>query len=233
MKLQRFLLPLFLAISGAANADLYKCVDANNKPSYQERPCAGTSKTVSVEKRAGPVREYSASMVDVKSGRVRQKFAVTPDKFYAETFDAFGQREKFSIIRLDQRKMYVFSETNKTYIELPFNDDRFTIENLSFGMIQVKEEKKVGEETVNGYKTSKFHIKVTAMGLKSPVTVYSWVAPEFGPSFPVRLDVNGVVDEMRNINTNRPDAALFEIRKGYQRDQRRGRQIIRDLSQKK
>jgi hypothetical protein len=230
MKLQKFLLPLFLAISGAANAQLYKCLDANNRSSYQERPCTGASKTVTVEKGAGPIREFSMNMVNVKNGMVVQKLAVTPDKFYSETFDASGKRKSIGVIRLDRRKMYVFSEINKTYMEFPFNDGRFTTENTSLGIIQIKEEKKVGEETVNGYKTNKFHVQVTLMG--SPATMYYWVAPEFGPTFPVRTDTNGVIYEMRNINIGRPDAALFEIREGYQRDPQMER-MIRGISQKK
>jgi hypothetical protein len=231
MKLQKLLFSLFLLVSGTANAELYKCIDINNKPSFQDHPCAGASKTVAVEKTksAGPVREYSADWVDVKSGRVTQKVAIMPDKYYSETFDASGKRQSVGIIRLDQRKMYVFSETNKTYMEFPFNEDRFTVENTSLGMIQINEEKKVGEETISGYKTSKFHIKATIMGL--PATAYYWMAPEFDP-FPLRMDTKGVIHELRNIDTRRPDAALFEIREGYKRDMQ-AEQMTRRMFQKK
>jgi hypothetical protein len=103
------------------------------------------------------------------------------------------------------------------------------IDNTSSGVIQIKEKEKVGEETVNGYKTDKFHIKATVMG--SPATMYYWMASEFD-SVPIRMDTNGMIREMRNINTNRPDAALFEIREGYKRDTQTEQMMRRALQKK-
>jgi hypothetical protein len=56
---------------------------------------------------AGSVKEYSADVVDVKSGRVMQKLAVTPDKIFSESFDASGKREALAIVRLDRNIMYM------------------------------------------------------------------------------------------------------------------------------
>jgi hypothetical protein len=163
---------------------------------------------------AGTVKEYSADMVDVKSGRVRQKLAVTHDKIFSEGLDAQGQRESIAIIRLDQKKMYVFLEANKSYWELPFNKEHFTSADLRVGLAQIKREK-VGTETVGGYKADKWRISATAMGMSS--TSNEWITREFG-FMPVRTEIDGVVQEMRNIKPGTPDAALFEIPKGYARD---------------
>jgi hypothetical protein len=162
---------------------------------------------------AGSIQEYSADMVDVKSGRVAQKLAVTPDKIYCENFNAQGKRDAISILRLDQKKLFVFLEANKSYMELPFNKDRFTAADLSMGMVQTKQEK-VGSETVNGYAADKFRITVQVMGMTR--TAFQWLAPEF--DLPVRTEAEGVIQEMRNIKAERPDAALFELPKGYKRD---------------
>jgi hypothetical protein len=162
---------------------------------------------------AGSVKEYSADMVDVKSGRVTQRIAVMPDKVYSETFGASGKREAAVILRMDQKKMIMLMEQNKSYMELPFNKDQFTTSDLAFGVVEVKREK-LGTETVSGYSASKYRITSKAMGMT--VTVLQWMAPEF--DMPLRTESQGNIQEMRNIKTGRPDAALFEMPKGYTRD---------------
>jgi len=163
---------------------------------------------------AGSVKEYSADMVEVKSGRVTQKLAVTPDKIFSEGLDAQGRRESVAILRLDRKKMYIFIEANKSYWELPFNKDHFTAADLRVGLAQIKREK-AGEETVGGYKAEKWRITTTALGQSS--TSNEWITKEFG-FMPVRTEIDGVIREMRNIKPGTPDAALFEIPKGYARD---------------
>ncbi|MCL2469718.1 MAG: DUF4412 domain-containing protein [Alphaproteobacteria bacterium] len=162
---------------------------------------------------AGPVKEYTADMVDVASGKVMQKLAVTPDKIYSENFDDKGKRAALTIIRMDQKKMYTVMEDSKSYMEVPFNKDKFTPSDLGKGMMQTKREK-VGEETVSGYKADKYRTTAKIMGMGT--TSYEWIAPEF--AMPVRTEAGGKTLEMRNIKTGRPDAALFEIPQGYKRN---------------
>jgi len=163
---------------------------------------------------AGSVGEYSADMVEVKSGRVTRKLAVTPDKFYSEGLDAQGRRESVAILRLDRKKLYVFIEANKSYWELPFNKEHFTAADLQVGLARVKREK-VGRETVGGHQADKWRITASAMGQTS--TSYEWITREFG-LMPVRTEIDGVIQEMRNIKPGLPDASLFEIPQGYARD---------------
>jgi hypothetical protein len=153
-------------------------------------------------------------MVNVKTGKATQKFAVTPDKIYSESVDASGKREGVAIIRMDRKKMYLFVEATKSYMEIPFNKDQFTAADLKMGMMESKREK-TGAETVNGYNADKYRITVKLLGVTA--TAHEWLAPEFDP-MPIRTEVDGQTLEMRNIKTERPDAALFEIPKGYKRD---------------
>jgi len=155
-------------------------------------------------------------MVDVKSGRVKQKLAVTPDKVCSEGLDAQGKRESLVIVRMDQKKIYVFMEAAKSYMELPFNKDMFSAADLKLGMTQIKREK-VGAETVNGYKADKYRTTASAMGKNA--TSYEWITAEFG-SMPIRTETDGVIQEMRNIRPGKPDGSLFEIPGGYTRDTR-------------
>jgi hypothetical protein len=163
---------------------------------------------------AGTVKEYTADMVNVTTGKVMQKIAVTPDKIYSESLNDKGKREGLAIVRLDQKKMYMVMEDEKSYIEVPFNKDTFSVADLSMGMANVKREK-VGTETVSGYTADKFQITASAMGMA--VASFEWVAPEFDP-MPVRTESQGQIQEMRNIKTGRPDASLFEVPAGYKRD---------------
>jgi hypothetical protein len=163
---------------------------------------------------AGSVKEYSADMVDMKSGRVVQKIAVAPDKIYSESLSAQGQREALAIIRMDQKKMYVLIEATKSYMELPFNKEQFTAADLNMGMVQTKQEK-MGSEKVGDYLADKFMVTASVMGLST--TVYQWIAPEFDP-LPVRIESDGGVQEMQNIKTGSPAASLFDIPSGYKRD---------------
>ena len=133
---------------------------------------------------AGSVKEYSADMVDVKSGRVMQRLAITPDKIFSESLSAQGKREGMAVIRLDQKKMYLVMEENKTYMELPFNKEQFSSSDLSMGAVQAKQEK-VGTETVSGYQADKFKVTATIMGMSN--TSFQWVAPEFAP-MPIRTE---------------------------------------------
>jgi hypothetical protein len=51
---------------------------------------------------AGSIKEYSADMVDVKSGKVMQKLAVAPDKMFSDSLDDQGKRVASVIVRVLQ-----------------------------------------------------------------------------------------------------------------------------------
>ncbi|MCL2790827.1 MAG: DUF4412 domain-containing protein [Desulfobulbus sp.] len=163
---------------------------------------------------AGSIAEYSANLVDVQNGHVMQKIAVMPDKMYSESFNAQGTREGMALVRLDQHKMYIFNEANKSYMEFPFNKNKFTPADLAMGMVDIKQEK-VGTETVNGYTATKY--RITTKVMNKTITAFQWIAPEFDP-MPIRTESEGVIHEMRDIKTGRPDASLFEVPKGYTHD---------------
>jgi hypothetical protein len=165
---------------------------------------------------AGTIKEYTADMVNVKTGLAAQKLAVTPDKIYIETLNDQGKLEAIAIVRLDQKKMYFFMEEAKSYLELPFDKDRFTAADLTMGLVETKEEK-VGSETVGGYQADKIQTTIKVMGVTTEA--YQWMAPEFEP-LPIRTEAEGVTLEMRNISPGSPDSSLFEIPQGYNKDER-------------
>jgi hypothetical protein len=163
---------------------------------------------------AGTVKEYSADMVDVKSGKVTQKISVATDKFYAKSFDASGKDSGLGIVRLDKNVMYAVIEETRSYMEIPISKEQFDAGGFNINAMEVKKEK-VGAETVSGYSAVKYRITAKIMGQTS--THYEWFAPEFDP-MPIRTEMQGVTQEMRNIAPGPQNAALFDPPKGYKRD---------------
>ena len=166
----------------------------------------------------GTLGPYSAEMVEVKSGRVTQKLAVTRDKTYVEIFDPQGRLLARGIFRADQGKVYTFNELDKSYVEISFDpDDRDDEE---------EKREKTGAETVNGYKADKFRITGRHTGDN-----YEWLTAEFGPK-PIRTEHKGVVEEMRNIRIGEPNASLFDIPAGYTNNAMM-QEMMKNLEEKK
>jgi hypothetical protein len=165
---------------------------------------------------AGTIKEYTADMVDVASGKVVGSVAATENKMRWESHE--DDDKSLSIIRMDQGKMYAFQE-DKTFIEIPIKEDTvLTPAGLAGAMLgdafKITREK-VGTETVSGYHTEKFKVTYTAniMGHSKPTIITEWTAEEF--DIPVRMEADDGTVEMRNIKVGAPDASLFEIPAGY------------------
>ena len=187
---------------------------------------------------ANPVKEFSADSVDAKSGRLEGKVYVTSTKMRFEDYASGEKPEFISLIRFDQQKMYFLFTDSKTYIEYPLEvkspSDWKEMQKVLGGLaempgIEMKTtEKKVAEETVNGYKTEKFRITETAtfMGTRQTSTSYVWIAKEF--SIPIRTqddEDDGKITELRNIKIGAPPASLFELPAGYKLDKEKMGQI--------
>jgi hypothetical protein len=184
---------------------------------------------------AGTVKEYSADMVNVRSGKIQSKNYVTPTKARFENYDSEGKLESIDIIRMDHQKMYSFHVDNNTYFEFPLKGTTIPkrdspewkeLNKLMMGEFapQIKEEK-IGTGTVNGYKTEKF--RVTAqIGSMPPDVSYQWYAKEF--DIPVRTQdgddgEEGDIEELRNVKIGAPAASLFELLPGYKQGTRQKR----------
>jgi len=174
----------------------------------------------SVSAFAGSIKEYSADMVDVATGKVVSKFYVTEKKMRMDTFDEEDGSGGTSIIRVDLKKMYALQD-NESYIEFPLKGDKmpnfYELGSMVFGEAGPKfKREKVGSETVSGYKTEKFKVTTTMemMGQTFTTIHHEWMAKEF--DIPVRMQTeDGGIVEMRNIKKGAPAASVFEIPAGY------------------
>jgi hypothetical protein len=176
---------------------------------------------------AGTIKEYSAEMVDIKSGKVRSKEYVTPTKMRIEDYDDDGKLQFINIIRMDHQKAYTFYVAHKTYVEFPLQGKTIPernspewkkLEKLMMGELasQTKEEK-IGTETINGYKAEKFRVTTRIEKMSDGSISYEWYAKEFFT--PVRIQHGDSeeddIEELRNIKVGAPASSLFELPSGY------------------
>ena len=175
---------------------------------------------------AGTIKEYTADMVDTKTGQVAAKYYITEKKIRVDALDERSGRRGTggvaSIIRMDQNKMYAFQD-DKTYIELPLKGTISNLQDVSNQMMggaaPKRTEEKIGTETVSGYSTDKLKVTTTMnfMGRTHSTTNFEWKAKEF--DIPLRIQTeNGDTTEMRNIKVGAPSASVFEIPAGYTRN---------------
>ena len=172
---------------------------------------------------AGTIKEYTADLVDVKSGQTVGKYHVTEKKIRMDSSDAKRGGGTSSIIRMDQGKMYILQDEDKTYMEMPFKGTVDNLENLGKQMMGgIAPERKVeslGTEKISGYNAEKSKITTTVnmMGRKFTTTGYEWKAKEF--TMPIRTETDkGEAMEMRNIKIGAPSDSVFEIPAGYTRN---------------
>ena len=173
---------------------------------------------------AGTIKEYSADMVDVSSGKTLQKMYVTEQRIRFDGYGEDGKLEGISIFRIDKGVMYAVQVEGKVYFEIPLDKNVKSIKDFAeTGMMGIKPDikrEKEGSETVNGYAAEKFKVTTTVelMGQKNVITHHEWVAPEFDP-LPVRAqsEPNGKITEMRNIKEGAPEDSVFEVPEGYQK----------------
>ncbi len=170
---------------------------------------------------AGTIKEYTAEMVNVDSGQVEQKFYVTEQKIRTDMLGSRNTAEGVIIMRLDRGKLFMLQPEDQAYFEVPLDKNVKNLKDLEnqtvLGMSPEVKREKLGNETVNGYKTEKFKVTTSATVANTTNTTehYEWVAPEF--DLPLRLQTPGdkAVLEMRNIKIGAPAASVFEIPYGY------------------
>jgi hypothetical protein len=138
------------------------------------------------------------------------KMYITPDKI---RMDMNYPQDMSAITRMDKKVVWNVMHDQKSYIELPFVEDRKPrIEKEYKGEI---ERKLVGKETIDGHPTEKYLISYTNRGKTDQV--YQWWATDI--NFPVKTeDINGKwKQEYKNIKMGKQDDGLFEIPEGYKK----------------
>lgn len=136
----------------------------------------------------------------VQDGKMRQEF-----------IDESGQT--ITIVRPDQKLIWVIIPREKTYIELPLRA------RLPGQFIQMPpnpiNKRHLGRETVNGYEADKYQLAVQGGGGLEFQTF--WVAPQLGMPLKVVCNQRKFSIEYRNIREGKQADRLFAVPPGYQK----------------
>jgi len=155
--------------------------------------------------------ELSSDFVTTHGGfKSSGKMYLTPDKI---RMDMDSPQKMSSITRMDKKVIWNVMHDQKSYMELPFVEDRKPrVEREYKGEI---ERKLVGKETIDGHPTEKYLI--TFKERNNTNKVYQWWATDI--NFPVKTeDVDGQwKQEYKNIKMGKQDGSLFEIPAGYKK----------------
>ncbi len=138
------------------------------------------------------------------------KMYITPDKI---RMDMSSPQDMSSITRMDKKVVWNVMHDQKSYMELPFVEDRKP--RLEKEYKDEIERKLVGKETIDGHPTEKYLITYKARGKSDQV--YQWWATDI--NFPIKTeDINGNwKQEYKNIKMGKQDDSLFEIPTGYKK----------------
>ena len=116
------------------------------------------------------------------------------------------------IFRGDLKKNFMLNIDKKSYTERELDEKEMPGNLMAMGVIKNRKEKKLGEETVNGYLCAKkeTEIEVEVMGFRNTSRSIVWQSPKFDLPLRTRGDA-GDVTELRNIREEKPAAVLFEV----------------------
>jgi len=155
--------------------------------------------------------ELSADFVTTHGGFTSSgKMYFTADKI---RMDMKSPQNMSSITRMDKKVVWNVMHDQKSYMELPFVEDRKPrVEKTYQGEI---ERKLVGKETIDGHPTEKYLITYKDRDITNKL--YQWWATDI--NFPVKTeDFKGQwKQEYKNIKMGKQDDSLFEIPAGYKK----------------
>lgn len=116
------------------------------------------------------------------------------------------------IYRSDLKKNFMLNTEKKIYWEREMDENDLSGAMASMAAVKNRREKPLGEETVNGYPCIKKEIEteIEVMGIKNTSRSVVWQSPKFDLPLRTRSD-SGPVTELRNIQEQKPAAALFEV----------------------
>lgn len=159
-----------------------------------------------------PAVEYSAdSRMETEGGMtMKSRIYHTPDK---QRMEMGGEGGSVTIIRKD--KQVVWQLMGDMYMELPLDQS----DSPDMDGFDIQEQTEVGEETINGMKTTKSKIIATKKD-GSKFGGFFWTTKE---GVTVKMDMLSkegdrkvrLASELTNLKIEKQDPALFEVPAGY------------------
>ena len=164
--------------------------------------------------------DFQAEMVQTTQGmEIKGKIYVKGNKSRVD-MNMMGQQTQ-TISRLDKQTVWLVHPNQGFYMEMPVNPGSPELLRDDAELKKYASKKKVGTETVNGYKCDKYEITYHDASLGKMTT---WISKKL--NFPVKVIQKGPQGEStveyRNIKTGNVPDSLFELPPGMQKMQMPG-----------
>ncbi len=162
---------------------------------------------------AADFKEYSADVVSSSSqGTYTSKWFIKPQKQRIES-SAEGTTT-IMIIRQDKKVIWTLMPDQHIYMETPFKNKKDIVSELSDPEVRT-EKTFLGNETVDGHPTKRYHI-VTYRGKTKESSGILWEATDL-KNFPIQYtdDDTKSTTTWKNIKFGKINDSLFEIPAGY------------------
>ncbi|HMS83122.1 MAG TPA: hypothetical protein PKD12_05700 [Nitrospira sp.] len=157
--------------------------------------------------------DYSAdSMMETEGGMtMKSRLYHTVDK---DRMEMGGSEGMTSIIRKD--KKVIWQLMGRMYMEMPMDDSKVS----GMDAFDIVEQAEIGQETINGIKTSKSKIVAVKKDGSGKFGGFFWATKE---GITVKMDMLSkegdkkmrMTSELSNLKIEKQDPALFEIPAGY------------------
>lgn len=164
-----------------------------------------------------PKVAYSAdSVMEAEQMTVKAKVYHAPGKERRE--QAFGETKQIFILRKDKNIAWLLMPQRKIYMEIPFSQAKENEMDLSSYQI---EQTRVGEEIVEGVRTTKSKVVMTGPDGEN-FDGFLWTTPD-GITMKIDAVARGKGEKarmkmtMKNLKIGKQDPALFEIPVGYRK----------------
>lgn len=162
------------------------------------------------------VNNFSADVVNTSHGETHTSKIYSKDGKSRMEANA-GGREMISISRPDKRVVWMLMPASRTYMEMPYNMQRKDIAS-QLNDPNVKPEKKfIGNETVDGHPTKKYHVTVIVNGSRE-ASGYIWEATDMN-NFPIKhqSEDGNITTVWKNIKFGGVSDSVFELPAGYRK----------------
>jgi hypothetical protein len=162
------------------------------------------------------LNNFSADVVSTSHGETHTSKVYSKDGKSRMEANA-GGREMISISRPDKRVVWMLMPASRTYMEMPYNMQRKDLSS-QLNDPNVKPEKKfIGDETVDGHPTKKYHVTVIMNGDRE-ASGYIWEATDMN-NFPIKhqSEDGEITTVWKNIKFGGVSDSVFEIPAGYRK----------------
>jgi outer membrane lipoprotein-sorting protein len=158
--------------------------------------------------------EFTATTV-TKTGGTNK-----PGKIYVKGNKArheikLAGQTSIQILRPDKNVVWVIMPNQKTYMEMPLDQEAHQKMFLNLTEKQKARMKKVGTETVNQYECDKYETTMPYRGKSTKFYVY--LAPELGVPIKMETQNGSFSTELQDIKTGQLKDSLFERPQGYKK----------------